>query len=80
MLTDETLKLLNSGILYLHGRTMDMSPILVLDFIKLAELLNKKLINDGNFCALHNFFASYIINNMTLPGQVEKWVIITNIN
>ena len=80
LLTDDTLRLLNSGILYLHGRTIDMSPILVLDFIKLADLLNKKLINDGNFCSLHNFFGNYIVNNMMVPGQAEKWVVITNIN
>lgn len=80
MLTDDTLRLLNSGLLYMHGRTMDMCPILVLDFIKLAELLRKKIINHGNFCSLHNFYGNYIVNNMMVPGQAEKWVVITNIN
>lgn len=45
-LTDASIKLLNSGILYVHGVTKEYSPIVVLDFVKLGELLKKKLIDD----------------------------------
>ena len=32
-----------------------------------------------NYCALHNFYAMYMEKNMLIPGQVEKWVVITNL-
>lgn len=80
ILNDETLKLLKTGLFYLHGRCMDHSPILVLNFAKLSDLLKRKQIYPENFCALHNLFARYMIKNMLIPGQVERWVIIANIN
>ena len=45
-LTDASVKLLNTGVLYVHGVTKEHSPIVILDFIKLGELLRKQLIND----------------------------------
>lgn len=39
ILTDKTLNLLNKGMLYIHGRTKDLSPILVLDLCLLTELI-----------------------------------------
>ena len=59
---------------------MDLQPILVLDFGKLKYLLDRKEIDAQLFCSLHNFYARYIINNMLIPGQVEKWITIANIN
>ena len=29
---------------------------------------------------MHNFMSLYAMNNMMLPGQVERWVTICNIN
>lgn len=79
-LTDATLNLLGKGILYIHGRTKDFYPILVLDFLRLSEMLRNEEIIPGTFCSLHNFMSRYCINNMMLPGQVEKWITICNIN
>lgn len=79
-LTNKTLNLLNKGILYIHGRSKDLFPIIILDFKRLSEMLQKNEINEGIFCSLYNFISLYIINNMTLPGQVEKWITICNIN
>lgn len=42
--------------------------------------MDAKEIDPTSFCSLHHFFASYMQRNMHLPGQVEKWFIITNIN
>lgn len=42
LLNDTTLYLLNTGLFYIHGRTMDFSPILVLDFEKLTILMKNK--------------------------------------
>lgn len=40
-LQDASIKLLNTGVLYVHGLSKDHCPIVVLDFIKLGELLKK---------------------------------------
>lgn len=42
ILQDSTIRLLGSGILYIHGRAMDLAPILILDLINLGDLLDKK--------------------------------------
>lgn len=43
-------------------------------------MLKDKTICPGSFCSLHNFYAGYINRNMLIPGQVEKWIVIFNIN
>lgn len=43
-------------------------------------MLKEKLICPDSFCSLHNFFAGYIQRNMLVPGQVEKWIVVMNIN
>lgn len=67
-LTDKTLKLLRTGCMYLHGRTIEYQPIIVIDMAIIGQLLAKKEIDPGSFCSLHNFFAQYITNNMLVPG------------
>jgi hypothetical protein len=79
-LCDATLKILKTGMFYIHGRTMELQPILVLDFGPLRALLDKNEIDAHLFCSLHNFMSRYMIANMMVPGQVEKWITIANIN
>ena len=79
-MTDAIIKLIKSGVLYLHGRCMDHCPIIVLNFAKLSDQIRNKEINNYNFCALHNFYVAYIMKNMLVPGQVEKWITIANLN
>lgn len=38
------------------------------------------MIDPDTFCSLHNFMAGYISHNMLVPGQVERWIVILNIN
>ena len=68
VLDDETLKLLNKGMVYIHGRSKDLCPIIVIDFKLLADLLKTNEINNQSFCKLHNFFANYAMHNMFVPG------------
>jgi hypothetical protein len=42
LLTDATLYVLKKGFFYIHGRAKDLSPLVVLDFFKLSELLRNK--------------------------------------
>ena len=59
---------------------MDGSPIMFVDLMRLQEMLKNNQICELSFASLHNFFAGYINRNMLVPGQVEKWLIILNIN
>ena len=54
--------------------------MIYLDLVKLQNLLNQKMIDPDTFCSLHNFMAGYISHNMLVPGQVERWIVILNIN
>jgi len=80
LLTDKTLKLLQMGLLFLHGRCKDGAPCLYLDFGKLEQMLDENLIDAASFASLHAFVAGYLAHNMLLPGQVEKWIAVVNIN
>lgn len=80
LLTDRTLKLLGTGLIYLHGRCKDGTPLMFVDVVKLQDMLKDDMICEHSFGSLHNFFAGYINRNMLVPGQVEKWIIILNIN
>lgn len=80
MLQDRTLILINKGLWYIHGRCMDGSPIMVFNLGVMAELFANNLLDNGNFSNLHNFFANYIMMNMHVPGQCEKWVLLANLN
>ena len=44
-LTDPILKLVDSGLFYIHGRTKDLQPVLAMDAGKLQGLLQRKEIN-----------------------------------
>ena len=79
VLSDGVLYLLNKGLMYIHGRCMDQSPIVILNLKKLSDHLKLKKINPHLFCQLHHFIANYIKLNMLVPGQVEKWITITDI-
>ena len=66
--------------LYIHGRAMDFSPLLVMNLGMLANLLDKKEVDPPMFCNLMNFLCTYMMQNMMVPGTVEKWISLTNIN
>lgn len=70
---------MNKGLLYIHGRCMDMTPIIILDFIKLEEMIDNNEIDPPTYCNLFAFTATYLQGNMQVPGCVEKWLAITNV-
>jgi len=51
-----------------------------MDVGRLQGILARNEITPPLFCGLHNFYARYIITNMLVPGQVEKYVTLTNVN
>jgi len=76
ILNSQTIKLMKRGALYIHGRAKDLSPIIVLSMPAIAEALKAKEITTMAFCQLHDFVTNYIIQNMLIPGQVDKFMII----
>ena len=80
LINDKVINLLKHGVLYIHGRTKDLSPIIVLDIKELSGLIARNEIDAAGFCCLHNFLAHYVMHNMLVPGQQEKWIVICNLN
>ena len=79
-LTEKITNLLNKGLFYVHGRTRDLSPIIVLDLKRLKEFLDNKELDNKLYVHLHNYISNYITYNCLVHGQVERWVIYLNIN
>lgn len=68
--------ILNSGVMYLHGRDHRFRPLLVLNVAKLDLVKN----NVYDYCNLLCFLLEFAIQKLMLPGQVENWVVITDLN
>jgi len=68
LLNDSGLKMLSEGLIYIHGRNKKGSPIMIVDFAKMINLFNRKILTSSTFCNLYNFLANYILRNMMVPG------------
>ena len=55
------IKLINSGIFYIHGRAIDHTPLMVLNFGSILSHIENKSMTANEFGALHNFYARYMI-------------------
>jgi len=74
-LTPQILDYLNSGFLYMHGRDHRFRPILVLNCYK----IDPKTVDIDLLLLTMGYFLEYVIHNMLLPGQVERWVFIEDL-
>lgn len=80
VLHSQTLKCLKRGVLYVHGRSKDLSPILVCNLGALGPLLDEDEVCAESFVQLHNLCTGYIEANMLVPGQVDRWIILLDAN
>ena len=82
ILNDKSLRILNLGLLYIHGRCKDGSPIVIFDMGRLVGVLKDKTnkLEEGVLGQVYNFMCGYIQRNMLVKGQVEKWMVVININ
>lgn len=62
--------------MYVHGRCKDLSPTIVVNLSKIGEAMDEDDICAESFCNLHNFLVGYIGNNMLVPGQVDRYVVL----
>jgi len=64
-----------SGFIYIHGRDHVYRPCVVLDYTKLS-LRNAPL---EHYLLAMTFTLEYVTRNMLIPGQVETWVMVTDL-
>ena len=67
--------LLNSGCMYFHGRDHKYRPLLVIN----VERLDLKTHSVSSYCYLLCFLLEYAIQRLMIPGQIENWVVITDL-
>lgn len=79
MLTDKVANLVNSGLYYIHGRSKFHSPIVVFNCAVLRDLWRAGQLDFEGFCGLQHYINRYMLQNMIVPGQVEKWLVISDI-
>ena len=70
--------LLNTGFLYMFGRDNHFRPIIVIE-VKRTDLLEKEGYKVHEICECVAYFINYIINYILIPGQIENWIIITDL-
>lgn len=66
---------LQSGAIYIHGRDHRYRPLLVLN----VERMNLREHPVGEYRALICFLLEFTSKTMMIPGQVENWVVITDL-
>ena len=67
--------LLNSGCMYFHGRDHRYRPLLVIN----VERLDLKSHSVASYCHLLCFLLEYAIQKLMIPGQIENWIVITDL-
>lgn len=66
---------LNSGAIYIHGRDHRYRPLLVINIERLD--LNRHSV--AEYKGLICFLLEFITKEMMIPGQVENWIVITDL-
>lgn len=72
----KVLTLLNSGAIYIHGRDHRYRPLIILN----AGNLDLEKNSSEDYCNLICFLLEYTVKNLMVPGHVENWIIITDLN
>jgi hypothetical protein len=74
-LFDPCQSVLNTGAIYIHGRDHRYRPLLVLNIARLDLVCHTV----AEYQALICFLLEFMTKKMMLPGQVENWVVITDL-
>ena len=72
--------ILNSGLIYMHGRDCHFRPIIVVEAEKANELMDKMGYTFEELSQALLFFMNYMVNYMLIPGQIENWFLICDLN
>ena len=72
--------ILNSGLIYMHGRDCHFRPIIVVEAEKANELMDQLGYTFDEISQALLFFMNYIVNFILIPGQIENWFLICDLN
>lgn len=64
-----------SGFVYVHGRDHVYRPCVIMDYAKLSL----RLAPLDHYLLAIAFTLEYVTRNMLIPGQVENWVVVTDL-
>lgn len=80
-LSRDTLKLLQTGVMYIFGRDKYFRPNLIIDAVQMVNVKKKdaNAITTETFTEMFIFLFQYIDNIMFLPGHVDMWVNVVNL-
>lgn len=76
-ITNNLKTLLNSGFIYSFGKDSKHRPIIVINTIFYINNESKYTYDEWLNCII--FFMEYFVHNLTIPGQIENWIIITDL-
>lgn len=76
-ISDHVVEILNTGFMYIHGRDIRYRPIFIIQAIKYSEI-SKSYTYDELFLTII-YFLEYIIHNLLIIGQVENWIMISDL-
>ncbi|CDW83431.1 UNKNOWN [Stylonychia lemnae] len=79
-ITSEAIALIKTGFLYVHGRDRFYRPCIVFQPLVIEQLKTKQVIKTEAIITATVFILEYIKANMLVPGKVENWVVVSNIN
>ena len=74
---DKVFEILNLGFAYIHGRDHQFRPIIVCQ--PYIYVRNEKKYSYDDWMKASVFICEYAANHMLIPGQIENWIMITNI-
>ena len=76
-ITSNIIKILNSGFMYIHGRDNHFRPIFIIKANTFFDL--RKIYSYEEMFMSIVYFLEYVIKNILIVGQVENWIMITDI-
>ena len=75
---DKCIEILNTGFVYAFGRDHEFRPILICQPYILLK--NLKIYSPEDISRASIFFCQYVCNYMMIPGQIENWIMIINLD
>ena len=74
---DKSIKLLNTGFIYIYGRDHQFRPIIICQPYILQKCL--KDYSETEVINASIFISQYMVHYMLIPGQIENWTIFANL-
>ena len=71
--------ILNYGFIYMYGRDTHFRPVLIIEAKRGVELMDKMGYTFEEISQTILYFMNYIVNYMMIPGQIENWILICDL-